>query len=484
MILKKIIGKTLEAARESARQMYGDDFVILESFQAEEDKDAGITVVVDKNHKKGSLPSGSGDQKSADGGVRFEPSNKRRNQLDSLRKYAHEQDAKLNKEEGTTANSSKATPFEPGILNGKSTTNNSNSLYSRANIRKDLPQEISSSEAENDSSPNEHKSSGKTGFKPSSSSIYSRFDESKPKIKASVSTPSVSTQRRNEREITALHKRFDKLEALLDSALISTNLEYASHPLFQQLVQTGIHTSVTARWFSEIVDMGIDPFQQPEQFTNQMGELIRTAIDTSVSADVQKFIMFAGSAGAGKSSLIMKLVSSDNYFKGQNIAVLSLLPNDQEFYYTMLDPFCKDHGIPYYTAKTGVEVTTLQPDFETYDHVLIDTPGIDIQQSNSFRHYWKLRQMLASCTPLEVHYVVNASQGQYFFEEASASHHPMQPDYLAITNLDQVSKWGGLIPFLKSMNCGTRYVSMSRQISNGASTFKAENFAKKVLEHA
>jgi flagellar biosynthesis GTPase FlhF len=46
MILKKFLGKTLDAAKKSARQMYGDDFVILESSSSEEKEEAGITVMV------------------------------------------------------------------------------------------------------------------------------------------------------------------------------------------------------------------------------------------------------------------------------------------------------------------------------------------------------------------------------------------------------------------------------------------------------
>ena len=236
MILKKFIGKTLEAAKDSAKQMYGNDFVILESFLPDEDQDAGITVAIDKNKRKAAnhsgingLPNINGDYKQE--GVQFEPGQRRTRNLDKLRKIAHEQDQTIHKRAELNSTDSSGTSFEPNQLNGIDSPGREKiSLYSRSAIRKNRNDSLQSKPLQNESN-TDHKE--RTKFEPVKNSIYSRFDESKPKIKSSVSTPSVNSPRRNERDTTALHKRFDKLESLLDSALISTNLEYASHPVFQ-----------------------------------------------------------------------------------------------------------------------------------------------------------------------------------------------------------------------------------------------------------
>jgi len=485
MILKKFIGKTLEAAKDSAKQMYGNDFVILESFLPDEDQDAGITVAIDKNKRKAANTSGNGlpnvNGGYNQGGVKFEPGQRHTRNLDKLRKIAQEQDQTINKKTELNSTDSNGTSFEPTEMNGKGSPNSEKtSLYSRSAIRKNRTDSLESKPLQNESNADQIEN---TKFQPSKNSIYSRFDESKPKIKSSVSTPSVNSPRRNERDTTALHKRFDKLESLLDSALISTNLEYASHPVFQQLVKTGINTSVVAKWFSQIIEQGLDPFIQPEQFANQLGLILKNTIDRPVETDPEKYLMFVGAAGSGKSTLIMKLVANKRFFKTDHTAVVSVIPTESN-YYTILEPFCNDHEIPFYKVSSGREVTELQQKLEQYDHVLIDTPSIHLQQKNSFRQFWEIRQILASLTPMEIHYVVNASHGQHYFEDASASNHPLQPDFLAISNLDQVSKWGGIIPFLQEMNCGTRYISSGPSIPESVDTFKAENFAKRVLQDA
>jgi len=484
MILKKFIGKTLEAAKDSAKQMYGDDFVILESFLPDEDQDAGITVAIDKNKRNTGSSSGNGASNlngDHNQGVRFEPGQRNTRNLDKLRRIAQEQDQTTNKKTDPSSSQSNGTSFEPFEVNGKSSPlGDKNNLYSRSAIRKNRDSSPKSIPLQEESKADQKES---TEFQPSNTSIYSRFDESKPKIKSSVSTPSVNSPRRSERDTTALHKRFDKLESLLDSALISTNLEYASHPVFQQLVKTGISTSVIAKWFSQIIEQGVDPFIQPEQFTNQLGSILKNTIDRPVESNPEKYLMFVGAAGSGKSTLIMKLISNSRFFKTDHTAIISVIPKESN-YYTILEPFSNDHKIPFFKVSSGREVTGLQEELEQYDHVLIDTPSIHLHQKNSFRQFWEIRQILASLTPMEIHYVVNASHGQHYFEGASASHHPLQPDFLAISNLDQVSKWGGIIPFLQEMNCGTRYISNGPSIPESVETFKAENFAKRVLQDA
>ena len=199
---------------------------------------------------------------------------------------------------------------------------------------------------------------------------------------------------------------------------------------------------------------------------------------------MQKYLLFTGPSGSGKTHLIMKLILHPDFMAGKKVAVVSLLPQGEksEYYYTVLEPFCSDREIPYFKVKTNIEVTRLQEQWKDFDHVLIDTPSISTEQENSFRNYWKMRQVLASLTPLEVHYVVNASLNRYYFQNSSATHHPLQPDFVAITHLDEVSQWGPIIPFLKEMGCCARFISEGDSVPNSLNEFNPTWFAQKVLQ--
>src|SRR5690625_4800625 len=296
--------------------------------------------------------------------------------------------------------------------------------------------------------------------------------------------PGQSAMRRDRQEEAALHKRFDKLEKLLGSSLISSNFDYVSHPAFQQLVQTGISTSVIARWFSSIIKQGVDPYDQPETFMVKLSGIIREAINRPAEGEPHKYLLFTGPSGSGKTHLIMKLALHDDFMADRKVGVISLLPQgkESELYYTVMEPFCKDRGIPWFPVRNGREVTRLLEEWESYDHLLIDTPSISTEQDHSFRQYWKLRQLVTPLAPLEVHYVVNAALSRFYFQQSLATHHPLLPDYVAITHLDEISQWGPIIPFLDEMGCAARYVSTGSSVPYSLKEFNPAWFAQQVLD--
>lgn len=508
MILKKFLGKTIEAAKKSAHQMYGDDFVILDSNDS--DGKSQITVAVDKD--KDDTESDQRKEQSSterDNGVRFErtghtpPQQDKKSadvssNLDKLRKYVEKNEPHNGKNiaDNSKKESSEKTPFKKTAFspsgNNESKASKSKSLYSRASARPSTSFQPTEPSVESDNQPAEKKApevkKSEENKSPQTQSekpdLLSRFGSAGPKINRTSTVPT-SAPRREQREVTALHKRFDKLEALLGSSLISSNLDYASHPAFQQLVETGINTSVVAGWFSSIIKEGIDPYDQTTMFMSNLSGIIRDAIRCETDKKTQKYLLFTGPAGAGKTQLIMKLTQHPGFMKQKNVAVVSLLPQSAATspYYTILRPFCEDYNIPFYTIKTGVDVTEHQEEWDSYDHILIDSPSISTQQESSFRQYWKIRQILASLKPLEVHYVVNASLNKFYFKESSALNHPLQPDFIAITHLDEVSQWGPIIPFMKQIGCPSRFVSNGDSMPESLHKFDPTWFAQNVLKN-
>src|SRR5690625_3064476 len=313
--------------------------------------------------------------------------------------------------------------------------------------------------------------------------VSQKFEPRNLQSNAAHAGPGQSAMRRDRQEVAALHNRFDKLEKLLGSSLISSNCDYVSHPAFQQLVHTGISTSVIARWFSSLIKQGVDPYDQPETFMVKLSGIIREAINRPAEGEPHKYLLFTGPSGSGKTHLIMKLALHDDFMADRKVGVISLLPQgkESEFYYTVMEPFCKDRGIPWFPVRNGKEVTRLLEEWESYDHLLIDTPSISTEQDHSFRQYWKLRQLVTPLAPLEVHYVVNAALSRFYFQQSLATHHPLLPDYVAITHLDEISQWRPIIPFLDEMGCAARYVSTGSSVPYSLKEFNPAWFAQQVL---
>ena len=567
MMLKKFFGKTIEVAKKSARQMYGDDIVILESFHADEKNDAGVTVLVDEaissakkrkpeekntaeeetpfrnvfyKRRDALAPSGQSGQTTAGGhhpsadGSPEDPPQKRKTEFKRSSSLTDSSLPDSNKANDNHVNSDQVNSSQPDNTQGNSSLRNS-SQKNNGSVSNNL-RALREYATRDDQNTDQASLSGKTRFKPgamkgrffntfqsnetageagethpadpgeSTDNAQSTTNGQSQKLKSTIfdyDEPALSgrfqasrdvaadsfssgtpTAANNQREITALHKRFDKLESLLDSALISSNLDYASHPAFQQLVQTGIKPTVIARWFREIIETGIDPDQETEQFMAGLSSIIRKALKGSSNEPWAPFMMFAGPSGSGKTSLIMKLVQHPEFMSGKNVAVVSIIPQNREKqpYYTILEPFCNDQNITYYKIGTSTDVNGCLEEWKTYDHVLFDSPSIPVEQERSFREYWKIRQLLAAVTPLEVHYVINAALNRYYFRESGNMHHPLQPDYVALTHLDEVSQWGPVIPFMQEMGCGARFMSRGSGIPGGLSEFSPAWFTQQVLQ--
>ncbi len=533
MIFKRFFGKTIEAAKKSAKQMYGDNYKVFDSTDEGEEK-AGITVVVDKEkgqqHKPGSRRGKKAPESTAEEWVSFKQSDEPKGideeqiapELEMIRQIANDKKKKnqpakkddnvfkqvLNNTRDPFSDLDKRTDPDQG----KKTT-----VYGRDAIRSKR-QNPGSDEKKQNTKPSLSRSyrpsltaqtsmrstsikseeitdrkvlrdsSGSSVTKKDSSGndLLNMFDQSGPKIKK----PTVSSEtadpgsRYHEREMKALHKRFDKIEALLDSNLILSNIEYISHPAFQQLVKTGISISVVSGWFSRIIKEGIDPEGQSKLFMSKLSEIIKEVLSVDSSAEPLKYQLFTGPSGSGKTELIMKLLLHPEYLEDQKTAVISVIPNpdSQKHYYTILKPFCSDHDISYYEISAGLEVNQYLQEWAQFDTILIDSPSLQIEKEESFRQYWKIRQLLAPLTPLEVHYVVNVSKNRHYFHSSSAIHHPLQPDYIALTHLDEITQWGAVIPFFQDMEASTRYISTGKHIPDSLETFKPAWFAQKLLQ--
>jgi flagellar biosynthesis GTPase FlhF len=491
MILKNIFGKTVEAAKKTAFQMYGDDILILEASEATSDsKKARITIFSD-SEKQAEQPAQDPRRafrdslKQEEEGVQFERSGvrmaaqekKESPKLASLRKYATEQIIKEKKETLQKEPVMAGSTFLPQQEEIQEKT--SGQFYRRANLRPAPQKNIQLEEEEilRDETPEAviPKTAGK---------FITHFRESKPKESPRDLLKATQSPIENQKAIKALHKRFDKLEALLDSSLISANIDYACHPVFQQLVQTGINTSTVSGWFSEIIKGGVDPFDQTELFMAKIAGLLRDSLGKAVTKEPSQFMLFAGPSGSGKTTQIMKLCTHPDFMLNKKVAVVSIHPQSKsgDFYYSILGAFCADNEIPHFEVKKGLDVSDHLEAWKEFDHVLIDTPSLSIEQEESFRDYWKIRQLLTPVTPLEVHFVVNAARSKFYFANATAKNHPMQPDYISITHLDEITQWGPIIPFMKEMGCAARYISTGTSLPTSLMEFNPQWFAQKVLE--
>lgn len=491
MVLKKFYALTVSEALRDAREQLGESVVLLESVPPEGDRPACVTVMVDHNRDKENEEEEKQDFRNVfykRGGtavaapkIQEKPVSKSSTEKTESEKFSTSKSASpkpsLKKSVAQVHEESDEDEFVPDIPVAKS----AKSTQRKINYSEDV--ELSSEPKKRTS----QKQPIEEEVLAEPRGLNERFSMSRrqtPLIEIRQSENGNPMSERDpgiSRELSAIHRRMERLESMLGESLISANLEYASHPAFQQLLRTGISATTIAGWFKHIIGQGIDPFEEKESFMFEMGRTIRNTLSTTLPGVAQPNMVFVGPSGSGKTSLIMKLATSDDFYGERKIALVSVEPRRDQPYYSVLEAFATHHSIPFYRVKDGIDVSKLMPTLVEYDHVLFDTPSVSLERKTAFREYWKIRQILASVLPVEVHFVVNATLQNIYFREEYAANHPLQPDYLAITHLDETDRWGHLLPFIKTMACSVRFISTSENVPDGIMAFSPTWFAEKIL---
>jgi len=467
MILKKFYANTIREALKEAKEKLGEDIVLLESIppEPEEDRPAAVTIMLDKEEKEKPSPQQEEDNKGFRN-VLYKRSDVRKN---------------IKKGQDITK-SGQHTVVEEQQDPAKDAKEKSASPKKKETDEKKLKKTTKKGKSDSDSDQKDDLPEPKGLDDPSSGmsrrkqSLIELTSEKSPK-NGFYNDSSVS------REISALHRRFDQVESMLGEALISANLDYASHDAFQQLLDAGIRATTVSRWFKTILNKGIDPYENRESFMYELAKIVRDVLTITLPDAVQPNLVFVGPSGSGKTTMIMKLASNPDFMGEKKVALVTVNPRKSYKQYTPLGLFAEEYGIDYFTVKDGIDVSKLMQKLVNYDHVLFDTPSISLEKKTAFREYWKIRQILASVMPLEVHFVINATMENYYFREAYATNHPLQPDYVAITHLDETSRWGHLIPFLKTLGCSVRYMTQGPEIPDAIDAFSPTWFAEKILSY-
>ena len=496
-MFKQVFGKTVEAAIKSAKLMYGDDYTIFKTSEGNSDTEASISVITDK---KKSAP---GNEKK----VYFEPSNRTNgkiktnssDKLNSLRKIAEAQiaDSKQNltqaKESQLNGHDSNASFSAIAEQTIEKTEPKPLKAYNRVhfrNVSKDtqapekIDKALENKKDKTGKSVEFHKQKKEIGD--NIQNLLTRFDASRPDIKTNYIKPDytdTTTLQQESSKLKALHKRFDKLEALLSNQLMTANLDYVTHPVFLQLTQAGIHPSIVSKWFNRIIKKDINPIANPQKFMAEISSIIRQILLKDSDTPCNKIKLFIGLSGSGKTSLIMKLIETKMLADTNKIAAISLIPDSENSngYYTVLGDFCKKRGVDYHKIALNTKISETGFDADNYSYVLIDTPSLTLGSQNAYDRNRKLKECLETLKPLEIHLTINSSMSSRLFQNLTTLSHLIKPDFLAMTHLDDVDKWGHILPLFEKLNCNTRYLSIGNSLYSSLRKFDAKWFTKNLL---
>lgn len=494
MILNEFIDKTFKAAKQSALQIYGDDFTKIKDMMAEDEENDENHSSEDKQkkHKAKSPNKNQTTKQKSSSGVVFERSAKTKpskknsstkkldEKLDSIRKYAAQQTRRnatksIDKMDGSddatppiTENKQKSASKQPSI----------NKVYSRKDIRQQT-----SDDQKNKSTSQEFDSVTLNNMEPSSQNeqepLYDKFVEELPNgVSPVADTQEKQTEENNSDDI---HKRLDRLESLMHLALSTPDTAYAEHPLFHKLLHKGVSQKLIRKWFESVIEQGIQPTQQPKLFHSKLLQRIDELLTQSKAGIPAKGMLFAGRSGSGKTHLIMKLASMTELVNDKEITIVSFAPAEgsTKNKYSILEPYCNDQGIDFYQIQRTDQAKAVIPKWKHYDHILIDTPSLEMEGESLIESITTFIKELNKEFKTETHYLVNTAVNGTAFNDPLAK--DIQADHIALTHIDQALKWGKTVQLLANTDYKLRYISSGPTITKNILPFNPEKFARKLL---
>ncbi len=240
----------------------------------------------------------------------------------------------------------------------------------------------------------------------------------------------------------AMAGRLALMERTLTAAASGSAGAWAVHPTHSAVLKSGLSGATTAALFREAAERGLTPEADGEPLRWTLAGALRDRLaPTAPSRHAAQVLAVVGSAGAGKTSLLLKLAADPRYFGHRTPAVLVVAPEDGA---PAMDPtpFYHQHGLPVRTVSTPEEVRAALTMTSEFDGLLIDTPALPADPAAARAALERLRVLLAPVAPLEVVLVLDAARAAAPLTGRDLETLPLVPTAAAVTHLDEVEGWG------------------------------------------
>jgi flagellar biosynthesis protein FlhF len=255
--------------------------------------------------------------------------------------------------------------------------------------------------------------------------------------------------------------------------------------LHQHLLGQEVAREVAADLVGQIRRMpGYDPLLAPHQLRPHAATVlqdmgVRRAVGT-VDQGTPRLVALVGPAGAGKTTLAIKLAVVEALGKGRRVALLTL--DDQRIgAVEQLKIYAGILGLPLQVAPTAEEAPGKLKALGAMDVVVIDTPGVSPGEAGRRD---EVQRTLAALSCREIHLVLNACTREKDALAVVASWKGAPVGHLAFTRLDEAGSCGSLLNLLIRTRLPLSYLGTGPRIPEDLAERPTELLLSRVLPGA
>lgn len=179
-----------------------------------------------------------------------------------------------------------------------------------------------------------------------------------------------------------------------------------------------------------------------------LAEVRRAETPAAPAASRRSPLVFVGPAGAGKTSLALRLALSPALTGARRPAVLMVAPEVEHA--VDAAPSFWASGVPVAVVASADETAEALAQFADADLILVDTPALSLAPGRARAGVARLGDVLAPLGEAEVHLVVDATRAPGSLTVDGLASLGLRPDGLALTRLDEAptaaDAWAAELP--------------------------------------
>jgi len=235
------------------------------------------------------------------------------------------------------------------------------------------------------------------------------------------------------------------------------------YPYYLQLVQNEVAEDLAVRLVRDAVTaagQGAGREQIRERIQSALAQLIPAAGGIELGNGGPRRVALVGPAGGGKTTTLAKLAAEFKLRQRKSVAILSLdmhrlATNEQ------LRRYAELIGVPMHSVQTVAAARELLGKLDPVDLLLIDTPGIGVQDRGRFV---RLAALLRAVRPQEVHLVLPASLAPAVQQRAAKLFAPLGVARVVLTRLDEVVGFGVVLGAVGKMGWPLSYLTDGQNV--------------------
>ena len=231
------------------------------------------------------------------------------------------------------------------------------------------------------------------------------------KIDLSTNHFKYSTTGKEPLSLFHIERRLDSIESSIEQFNNSKRIEYYNHPIFLQLINSGIPTNTVSEWFLRIINNGTDPFQNPEKFNEQISKYLANIVGNNSGQPIESHTVYFGDVLSNKRTIIIELIESIRK-KNSALTIGVIIINPEKKYQKglVLDFYSTKYSIPCVEINDFISLQHVCREWQHFDYLLFDTPDIFQNDYNLLNTFETIIEWINNLeNPLEKIWVQNSA---------------------------------------------------------------------------